>query len=346
MNYFKKEVMELDPYIPGFQPAGSDYIKLNTNENPFPPSEKVVSSVKKAANRDLKLYPDPLSTGLVNAAAGFFKVKTCNIMAGNGSDEIISVIFKAVLSRSDTVAITFPTYSLYKVLAEINGASVKEYFLKDQTRIPREMITSDSRLIILSNPNAPTGCVFDKSDIEKLCASNRKSLIVIDEAYADFAENNYLYLIKKYKNVIITRSMSKSFSLAGARLGFAVSCKKNIDILLKVKDSYNVNRLSARAGKSAFEDKEYFSRTVRIVKKNRAYLALNLKKQGYTCFPSQANFVFAKPPCGAEKLAAFMKKKKILIRHFKLRWLRDFVRISVGNRKEIDRFLKESGKIN
>ncbi|MBN2190737.1 MAG: histidinol-phosphate transaminase [Candidatus Aureabacteria bacterium] len=346
MNYFKKEVLRLDPYVPGFQPVGNDYIKLNTNENPFPPSEKVVSSVKKAVDGGLKLYPDPLSSGLVSAAAGFFKVKTSNIMAGNGSDEIISIIFKASLGRADTVAVTFPTYSLYNVLAGVNGAAVKEYFLKEQTEIPEKMIASRAKLIILSNPNAPTGCAFDKADIERLCASNTGSLIVIDEAYADFAENNYLYLIKKHRNVIITRSMSKSFSLAGARLGFAVSCRENIEVLLKVKDSYNVNRLSARAGKAAFEDKAYFAKTVSAIKRNRAYLTINLEKQGYLCLPSQANFVFAKPPHGAEKLVRLMRKKKILIRHFNSGWLRDFVRISVGEQKEMDKFLAESEKIN
>ncbi|MDD5644154.1 MAG: histidinol-phosphate transaminase [bacterium] len=346
MEYFKKEILELDPYIPGFQPVGNDYIKLNTNENPFPPSPKVLDSVRKYVNRELNLYPDPLCSGLLEEAAKFFKVKSGNIMAGNGSDEVISLIFRACINKGDTVAVTFPTYSLYKVLAEISGASVKEYFLNEQTRIPGAMIFSKAGLIILSSPNAPTGCAFDKRDIEKLCESNRKSLIVIDEAYADFAEENYLYLFKKYNNVIITRSMSKSFSLAGMRLGFAVSRKKNIDVLLKVKDSYNVNRLGAQAGRAAFRDRKYFDRTVRAIKANRAYLARNLEKQGYSCFPSQANFIFAKPPCGAAKLTGFLKKKKILIRHFKSGWLSGYVRVSVGNRKEIGRFLSESRKIN
>ncbi|MCK4947258.1 MAG: histidinol-phosphate transaminase [Candidatus Aureabacteria bacterium] len=349
MSYFRKNIEELKPYIPGFQPGREEFVKLNTNENPYPPSKRVLKVIRDNIGVSLRLYPDPSGAELKSAAARVLGFKVENIIPGNGSDEILSLIFRAVLDKGDKAAITFPTYSLYKVLADIQAAGIEEHRLKQQDRLPASFFKTKAKLIIISNPNAPTGCAFPKKDIEKLCRAQKKALIVIDEAYVDFSTYNCLYMARKYRNVVVTRSLSKSYALAGMRIGLGIANKKTIDMLLKVKDSYNINRLSIKAGKAAMDDRQYFRKIKKNVIKTRLFLDKRLKSMGFETLPSSANFIFAKPPClpdrqavDAKKLTVRLEGKNILVRYFCIGWLKDYIRISVGTMKEIKIFLKKT----
>lgn len=342
MGLFRKNVEKLKPYVPGFQPGREEFVKLNTNENPYPPSNRVLKAIQDNTGVSLRLYPDPSGTELRSAAARVLGFKVENIIVGNGSDEILSLIFRAVLDKGDKAAITFPTYSLYKVLADIQAAGIEEHRLKQQDRLPSSFFKTKAKLIVISSPNAPTGCAFPKKDIEELCRSQKKALIVIDEAYVDFSTYNCLPMARKYRNVVVTRSLSKSYALAGMRIGLGMANKKTIDTLLKIKDSYNINRLTIKAGRAAINDRTYFSKIKKNVIKTRLVLDKRLKALGFETLPSSANFIFAKPPINAKTMTARLGRKNILVRYFCTDWLKDYIRISVGTMKEIKMFLKET----
>jgi len=344
MSYIRKSLQKFEAYIPGEQPQESGWIKLNTNENPYPPSPKVVQAVKKAATDPLNLYPDPLCKSLRKTIAKTYRINQCQIICGNGSDEILRLILAAFLDPKDKVVYLSPSYPLYQTLAELSDGKTKEIPLTDDYDMPDWKDEWQGKILFIPNPNSPTGGLFSEEKISLAC-ENFKGLVVIDEAYADFAQYTALPLLKKYSNLIVCRTFSKSYSLAGIRLGYAVSSPEIINGFYLVKDSYNVNRLSQVAAQAAMEDKAYFKKMVSKVINSRERLTGELENLGFKVWPSQTNFVFASSPDkNGKSLYQYLKKKKILVRFWDRPRLSESVRITVGTDEEINTLIEAMKK--
>jgi histidinol-phosphate aminotransferase len=337
-------VKNMTPYIPGEQPQDGVYIKLNTNENPYPPSPEVIEAIKKVDVASLKKYPDPLFKELRTLIAEKNGVSIDEVFVGNGSDEVLRVLFQAYLSPGDKLAVTDPTYSLYTVIADMLGAKTVEFDLGPEGEIPDFGDLSDFRVIAIPNPNPPLGIFYEEEELAKIAASSPSTLFIIDEAYIDFAEKDSIPLIKKFRNCIITRTFSKSSALAGIRVGYSIGQKHITDNLYKIKDSYNVNCISQAAAIAAMRSCEYYKKTAELIKKDRAYLAENLRDMGFKVYKSSGNFVFAECDNGKE-IYEKLKEKKILVRYFNAPRLKNGVRISVGTREEIGTLLQVIKKI-
>lgn len=335
-------------YQPGEQPKpGQRLIKLNTNENPYPPSPRVRKAVARAAGAALRLYPAPRADQFVEAASRLYGVPPDMILAGNGSDELLAMIFRATLDAGDRVAYPVPSYSLYDTLAAIQGARVIHVPLEADFAVPIEKLArARAKLTVVCNPNSPSGTLTPARDLAALAKALGQRLLVIDEAYVDFAADSALKLLRRHRNVAIIRSLSKSFSLAGMRLGLCFAHPGIIEALCKVKDSYNLNRLALAAGAEALRDVAWMRRNVERVKRVREDSARRLRGMGFEVPPSHANFVLARMP-GRDlgPLAAELKRRGILVRHFPTPLLRDALRISIGTPAEMKalfRALKES----
>jgi histidinol-phosphate aminotransferase len=343
-TFFRKNVSILAGYVAGEQPKQNGIIKLNTNENPYPPSPRVLQAVKKAVNLSLRLYPDPFSDSLRSVAAEVYGVRPENILAGNGSDEILSILLRSFVGPNDRVAFPVPTYSLYNTLVAIQDAHSVELDYAHDFALPDALFAQDAALTFVCNPNSPSGTLTPLPEIERL-ARSVSGVLVIDEAYVDFAESeaaSVLPLVQRFPNLVVLRSFSKSFSLAGMRIGLAFASEELISGMMKVKDSYNLNRLSIIAATAALQDLAWMSRNVRRVQKSRQQLASGLSKLGYMVHPSHANFVMAQKP--GENLRAVyesLRRKKILVRYFDLPRLQDCLRITVGTREEVKTLLRE-----
>ncbi len=335
-------------YQPGEQPKpGQRLIKLNTNENPYPPSPRVRKAVARAAGAALRLYPAPRADQFVEAASRLYGVPPDMILAGNGSDELLAMIFRATLDAGDRVAYPVPSYSLYDTLAAIQGARVIHVPLEADFAVPIEKLArARAKLTVVCNPNSPSGTLTPARDLAALAKTLGQRLLVIDEAYVDFAADSALKLLRRHRNVAIIRSLSKSFSLAGMRLGLCFAHPGIIEALCKVKDSYNLNRLALAAGAEALRDVAWMRRNVERVKRVREDSARRLRGMGFEVPPSHANFVLARMP-GRDlgPLAAELKRRGILVRHFPTPLLRDALRISIGTPAEMKalfRAIKES----
>ena len=340
MRLFRNSIENLKGYVPGFQPKESGFIKLNTNENPYPPSPKVLEALRDATGEKLRLYPDPVSDKLRDQIASIFKVKRNWVIVGNGSDEILDLAVRATVGRNDKVFITDPTYILFEVLAKVQEAKVIRCPLGEGFDLPENLAVRGAKIVMISNPNTPTGTLFKQKRIEEICR-NASGLVLIDEAYVDFAESHCMDLVKKFRNVIVTRTLSKSFSLAGLRVGFAVSRPEVIETLMKIKDSYNVNRLSQIAALEALKDLKWMKEAARRIVRDREFLSDKLRVLGFEVIPSQANFVFAKHPSyPAFKLYKKLYDRKILVRHFDLPRLKAYLRISIGTHQEMIKLIK------
>ena len=282
-------------YIPGEQPGDEALAKLNTNENPYPPSPRVLAALRKTTNQSLRLYPEPLSDSLRKLAAEVYGVRPENILAGNGSDEILSIVLRCFVGPGDRVAFPVPTYSLYETLVKIqDGEQVGVEYPADFA-IPPELHSANAAVTFLCNPNSPSGTLVGLTEIQKL-ARAVKGIIVIDEAYIDFAEDqgsSAISLIGSIPNLIVLRTFSKSFSLAGLRIGLALASAELIAGMMKVKDSYNLNRLSLVAATAALQDLPWMQRNVRRIQQTRRKLVSGLRDLGFYVYPSQANFVMA-----------------------------------------------------
>lgn len=336
--YVKKSVEALRPYVPGEQSTDPDVLKLNTNENPYPPSSAVQSLLADFPVEELRKYPDPLCRELRDAISGMHGCGPEQVFVGNGSDEILLLCVRAFVEKNAAVGFFKPSYSLYPVLAEIENVPVLPTPLGPRFQWANPQLDGSS-LFFITNPNAPTGMLFPKQKIAGFCKSYG-GVVVLDEAYVDFASDNCLDVAHTLPNVIVTRSLSKSYSLAGLRLGYAIGPPELISTLCKIKDSYNVDVLAQRIGLAVLRDQEYFSDVVKRTCATRDRVATALQEKGYEVFPSETNFLWVCPAgLEASELFHHLREKKILIRHFPDEVTGGFVRISVGTDEEMDRFL-------
>jgi histidinol-phosphate aminotransferase len=340
-DYFRRTIAKMEGYVPGIQPKEKGWLKLNTNENPFPPSPKVMTALSAALNGSLAKYPDPTCDQLRRTIAKICRVKPSMVLVGNGSDEILAIIARSFLDRGRRALILHPTYSLFETIIEIQGAKLIKQKLDPDFTLPEEVFLRRADCAFVANPNPQAGTLFAKEDMARL-AKTIGGILVIDEAYVDFAPRNCLPLVKKHRNVIVSRTLSKSYSLAGMRTGFAIASEALIEGMMKVKDSYNVNRLSQAAAIAALEDRDYFRNTVSAVKGERKFLTGALKKLGFRVLPSAANFILAEPPeaLAAKDLYEELLARKVLVRFFDTKELRRYVRITVGNRQQNNELLK------
>ncbi len=336
MSYFRDNIEQMKGYEPGFQPKSADVVKLNTNENPYPPSPAVLKVISEVKPEQLRRYPDPMANVFREAAAKINSVEPDYIMACNGGDELLSMAFTAFCGKKKPAAYPVPTYSLYPVLANIQGCKAIEVPFDEEFNLPSKLARTKTALTIVCNPNAPSGTFIDREELAEL-ASEIKGVLLIDEAYVDFAEQTCVELVKQFDNVIILRSLSKGYSLAGLRFGYAIAKPALIDGLLKVKDSYNADAISIAAATAAINDQAYFKQTVEKVKAERTRLSAELRAIGFTLPDSSSNFVFAEHKSRKAK-AIFDKlvEKNIYVRYWDLPGIENKLRISVGTTEQDD----------
>jgi histidinol-phosphate aminotransferase len=344
MPGIRPNIQAMAGYAPGEQPRDGGFIKLNTNENPYPPSPKVFDALRSALTGErLRKYPDPLGTAFRQTAARVLDVDPEAILIGNGSDDLLTILTRAFVPEGGLIASLTPSYVLYRSLAEIQGARFQAAPFARDWQIPDPWPLLHADLTFLANPNSPSGTMVSPASLERLIASARGP-VVLDEAYVDFADTNALRLAKG--SVIVTRSLSKSYALAGIRFGYAVADPAVIRELVKVKDSYNCDILSLTAAAAALEDRDYLKETRARILATRARLSQELAQRGFDVTPSQANFVWCRRPDRPVKpVYEELKKRRILIRYMNYEGYGDGLRISVGTDAEIDRLLEELDRI-
>ncbi len=341
-KFLKERYSSLEAYTPGEQPRDKKYIKLNTNESPYPPSEGVINAVNEGELRDLRLYSDPTGTALKTALSELHGVKKDNIFLSNGSDDILNFSFMAFTEKGAM----FPeiSYGFYSVFAELHGVNAVKVPLKDDFSIDPKDYRGDGEMVVIANPNAPTGLCLTVSEIEGILKANPDSVVVIDEAYIDFGGESCYPLIKKYKNLLVVQTFSKSRSMAGARLGFCIADEELIADLERIKYStnpYNINRLTMAAGIAAVKDNDYYMDNCKKIIRNRDYTTEELEKMGFEVIPSKANFIFAKSDkISGEELYLKLKENSILVRHFSSEKIKDFNRITIGSKADMEAFIK------
>ena len=348
-QHFRPNIIAMTGYVPGEQPRDDDVIKLNTNENPYGPSPKVYASLKRAVRSSLRLYPEPQSDTLRVTAARVYGVNTGNIIVGNGSDEILSMLLRCFVGPGGRVAYPVPTYSLYDTLVNIQDGITAAVNYPVDFSLPAELAEQNAVLTFVCNPNAPSGTMISLKTIEKL-ARSIPGILAIDEAYIDFAATegaSAIPLIHQLPNLVVLRTFSKSFSLAGMRIGLAFADEEIITGMMKVKDSYNVNRLSLLAATAALEDLPWMTRNAQRIQRSRKKLTAGLKRVGYQVYPSHANFVLArKDGQNLRSVYEELKRRKIFVRYFDIPGLQDCLRITVGKPSEIKILLKEMATLS
>lgn len=346
-TFLNERLQALQAYTPGEQPQDKNYIKLNTNESPFPPSEKVIRAIDSRQISDLRLYCDPTCKRLRKALAELYSVREDNVFLSNGSDDILNFAFMAY--GQNGAAFADITYGFYGVFAELYGIKATVVPLNDDFTLNADAFCGQNKLVVIANPNAPTGLDIPTEAIEKILLANPNSVVLIDEAYVDFGGNSCRELTAKYKNLLCVGTFSKSRSLAGARLGFCIADSALIADLEKIKYStnpYNINRLTQIAGENAILDNDYYMKNCERIIENRRYTANELKKMGFTVLDSKANFLFAKSDkIGGEELYEKLKEKGVLIRHFSTERIREYNRITIGSREEMESFIAKVREI-
>ena len=342
MSKFMNPRLEaLEAYIPGEQPQDRKYIKLNTNESPYPPSRGVRKAINRQRIEDLRLYCDPNATALKEELAKLNKKKPSQIFVSNGSDEILNFAFWAF----GTDGILFPdiSYGFYEVFANLHGLPFETVPLKKDYSIDVEDYCDKKQMVVIANPNAPTGLALPVKKIEKILKANPDHVVLIDEAYVDFGGESCADLVEKYPNLLCVQTFSKSRSMAGARLGFAIGSEELIADLEKIKYStnpYNVDGLTQAAGVAALQENSYYMRNCRRIIKSRNYTKKELEKLGFEVLPSKTNFLFAKSEkIGGRELYLLLKEKGILVRHFHKERTKDYNRITIGSQKEMEAFI-------
>ena len=337
-KFWSPFVKELVPYVPGEQPKLAKLVKLNTNENPYGPSPKVVAAIQAELNDTLRLYPDPNADRLKQTIAEHHGVKTSQVFVGNGSDEVLAHAFHALFQHGKPLLFPDVTYSVYPVYCGLYGIESEALPLDEQFQIRVEDYARPNGGIIFPNPNAPTGCLLPLEAIERLLQASPDSVVLVDEAYVDFGGETAISLVNRYPNLLVAQTLSKSRSLAGLRVGFAVGHEDLIEALERVKNSFNsypLDRLALAGAVASFEDQAYFEQTCNAVIHSREKLVAELKTLGFDVLPSAANFIFARHPQrdGAE-LAAALREEGVIVRHFKQQRINQFLRISIGTEEQ------------
>ncbi len=347
-SFFSDKYKALTPYTPGEQPKERRFIKLNTNESPFPPSKKAQEYAAGAAE-SLQLYSDPTCAKLTAKVAEVLGVAADEVLLTNGSDEILNFAFMAFCDGKTPAAFADITYGFYKVFAALNGVPYVEIPLKEDFSIDPTDYYNLGKTIFIANPNAPTGIALSRDTIEGIIQNNPDTVVVVDEAYVDFGAESCVPLIHKYKNLLVTQTFSKSRSMAGARLGFGVACKELIADLNTIKYStnpYNVNSMTLAAGLGTMEDEAYTKINCQTVSENREFLAEELAKMGFAQTSSKANFIFAKhPQLSGERIYSALREKGILVRHFTAPRIAEYNRITIGAREEMEALVRALGEI-
>ncbi len=339
MGYFRRNIEQASSYEPGFQPGGADVVKLNTNENPYPPSPRVLEAVRGIEAERLRRYPDPSARVFREVAAAVNGVGPENILCCNGGDDLLKTAFIAFCDSARTVAYPVPTYTLYSVLANMVGCEVMEVPFDDKFSLPVKLASTGAALAIVCNPNAPTGSFVNVEEIASL-ADEVKGVVLVDEAYVDFAEDNCAALTRSLDNVLILRSMSKGYSLAGMRFGYGIAEVKLIEGLRKVQDSYPVDAVALAAATAAIKDQKYFKANIEKVKAERTRLTKALRVLEFAAPDSSSNFVLAQcKGCRASEIYDKLVEQNIYVRYFDAPGLNDKLRITVGTPEQNDRLL-------
>lgn len=341
-----KNLRNIEPYVPGEQSKDKDIVKINANENPYPPSPKAIEVLKSFDTNKLRFYPSANSTKLKEAIAKYYKVDVSNVFVGNGSDDVLAVAFQSFFNSEKPIVYPDLTYSFYPVWCSLFGIKYKNYPVGDDFRINPEDYKEKNGGVVIPNPNAPTSLGEGLDFVEKILNYNQDSVVIIDEAYVDFGGTSSIPLIDKYENLLVTGTFSKSRSLAGLRIGFAIGSKALIDVMEAVKNSYNsytVDSLSIEMGAASIEDDEYFKSTCKKVIKTRERVKLELKKLGFDVLDSQTNFIFATHnKHNMKSLFEYLKTQKVFIRYFSLPRIENYVRITIGTNEEMDIFLEKT----
>ncbi|MEE4241698.1 MAG: histidinol-phosphate transaminase [Desulfopila sp.] len=348
-KYWTTLVKQLEPYVPGEQPKIDNLIKLNTNENPYGPSPLAVKAMMAQAADTLRLYPDPSAEHLREAIARYYRIDTARVFVGNGSDEVLAHTFQALLCHEKPLLCPDISYSFYPVYCNLYGVTCRVIPLNENFEIVVEDYMQDNGGILFANPNAPTGCFLGLDRIETLLRANRESVVVIDEAYVDFGGHSAVELVGQYDNLLVIQTFSKSRSLAGLRVGFAVGQEGLVEALERVKNSFNsypLDRFAIYGAAAAMDDTAYFEETRKKIIDSRQWLTSELQNRGFEVLPSRANFVFARNDrFKAEYLSQALRRKNILVRYFNLPRIDNFLRITVGSSSHCEQLVKALDQI-
>jgi histidinol-phosphate aminotransferase len=357
-RYVRPLVQKLHPYTPGEQPRIKGLIKLNTNENPYPPAPAVLRAIRSAVDERLRLYPNPTSQLLREKLAAFHKCASENIFVGNGSDEVLALAVRAFVEPAEaegredsrsTVQYFAPSYSLYPVLAETHGATTHAVPLNEDFSLPENLRKSGwdfkAALSLITTPNAPGGRGYSKGELGTIC-KGQKGIVLLDEAYVDFARENALELALRHPNVLVARTFSKAYSLCFLRVGYCVGNPELIGALDKIRDSYNVNGIGQIAAVTTLDHLEYYRKNFRRIIETREWLSGELSSLGFNVLPSETNFILAQPPkFPAREWLEKLRERQVLVRWFKLAGIDRYLRITIGTRKESEALLKAARKI-
>ena len=343
-RFWSPLVSRLSPYVPGEQPKIANLVKLNTNENPYGPSPKVLEAIRAEVGDGLRLYPDPEATALKEAIATYHDLAPNQVFVGNGSDEVLAFIFQALFKHDEPILFPDVTYSFYPVYCGLYEIAYSTVPLADDFSIRIDDYRRPNGGIIFPNPNAPTGRLLPLEQIEALLAANPDSVVVVDEAYIDFGGETAIPLVHRYPNLLVTQTLSKSRSLAGLRVGFAAGHPELIEALVRVKDSFNsypLDRLAIAGAVAAFWDEAWFLQTRRAVMESREALVAVMARLGFDIVPSAANFIFARHPGHkAERIAAGLRDKGVIVRHFNKPRIDQHLRITVGTPEQNEALLR------
>ena len=347
-RFFSAKYKTLDAYVPGEQPRDKRYIKLNTNESPFPPSEAVLDAAYREAG-ELRLYSDPECTELTKVCAERYGVGSDMVLMTNGSDEILNFAFMAFSDKDRPIVFPEITYGFYPVFCNLNGIPYEEIPLKEDFTVDYRDYLGIGKNIVIANPNAPTGIAMPLSEIEEIVKTNPDNVVIIDEAYVDFGAESAVGLVHKYDNLIVTMTFSKSRSMAGARLGFGIANSGLIRDMNTIKYStnpYNVNRMTAACGVAALRDDTYYMNNCKVIEENREYTRGALSSLGFNILPSKANFLFAESDkIDGGELYLALKEKGILVRHFTREKIKNYNRITIGKREDMETLVSTVSEI-
>ena len=348
-RFLSQRFASLEAYTPGEQPQDMQYVKLNTNESPFPPSPQVLTAVSAAEVEKLNLYPDPECKVLRQKLADLYEVKPENVFLSNGSDDILNFAFMAFCDESRPVVFPAISYGFYPVYANLYQLPFEAIPLREGFRLDPDDYCGIGTNVVIANPNAPTGMSISVDEIERIVASNPDHVVLIDEAYVDFGGDSCRRLIPKYDNLLVCQTFSKSRSMAGGRLGFALGSAALIEDLNKIKYStnpYNINRLTMAAAEATVDSNDYYMANCRTIIENRSYTVAELDKLGFETLPSTANFIFTRcPKVAGGELYRLLKSKGVLVRHWNKPEIADYLRITIGSKEQMDVLLEKVREI-